>query len=51
MIPQASHAAIAEQPEFISDSLIAFARGLGAPFGASVPDATAGAGPAATAAR
>jgi pimeloyl-ACP methyl ester carboxylesterase len=29
MIPQASHAAIAEQPAFISDALIAFARGLG----------------------
>jgi pimeloyl-ACP methyl ester carboxylesterase len=49
MIPQASHAAIAEQPEFISDALIAFAHGLGAPFGAPVADATAGAGPAATA--
>jgi pimeloyl-ACP methyl ester carboxylesterase len=30
MIPQASHAAIAEQPEFISDALIAYARRLGA---------------------
>jgi pimeloyl-ACP methyl ester carboxylesterase len=31
MIPQASHAAIAEQPEFISDALVAYARGLGEP--------------------
>jgi pimeloyl-ACP methyl ester carboxylesterase len=31
MIPQASHAAIVEQPEFISDALIAYARGLGEP--------------------
>jgi pimeloyl-ACP methyl ester carboxylesterase len=31
MIPRASHAAIVEQPEFISDALIAFARGLGEP--------------------
>jgi pimeloyl-ACP methyl ester carboxylesterase len=30
MIPHASHAAVAEQPEFISDALIAYARGLGA---------------------
>jgi pimeloyl-ACP methyl ester carboxylesterase len=30
MIPHASHAAIAEQPEFISNALIAYARGLGA---------------------
>ena len=51
MIPQASHAAIAEQPEFISDALIAFARGLGAPFKAPVADATAGSGPAASASR
>lgn len=51
MIPQASHAAIAEQPEFISDALIAFARGLGAPFGAPVVDATAGTRPTATTSR
>jgi hypothetical protein len=31
MIPRASHAAIAEQPEFISNALIAYARGLGEP--------------------
>jgi pimeloyl-ACP methyl ester carboxylesterase len=30
MIPRASHAAIAEQPEFISDALIDYARRLGA---------------------
>jgi hypothetical protein len=30
--PQASHAAIAEQPEFISATLIDYARGLGEPF-------------------
>ena len=29
IVPQASHAAIAEQPAFISDALIAFARDLG----------------------
>lgn len=32
IIPQASHAAIAEQPEFISAALIDYARGLGEPF-------------------
>jgi pimeloyl-ACP methyl ester carboxylesterase len=31
-IPQASHAAIAEQPEFVSAALIDYARGLGEPF-------------------
>ncbi len=31
VIPQASHAAIAEQPEFISAALIEYARGLGEP--------------------
>jgi pimeloyl-ACP methyl ester carboxylesterase len=30
MIPQSSHAAIAEQPDFISDALIDYANGLGA---------------------
>ncbi len=48
MIPQASHAAIAEQPEFISDALIAFARGLGGPFKPPVADATAGTRPTTT---
>jgi pimeloyl-ACP methyl ester carboxylesterase len=51
MIPQASHAAIAEQPGFISDSLIAFARGLGGRFAAPAADATADTGPTATASR
>jgi pimeloyl-ACP methyl ester carboxylesterase len=51
MIPQASHAAIAEQSEFISDALIAFARGLGGRFAAPVAGAMAGVGPAATASR
>jgi len=32
MIPRASHAAISEQPEFISAALIDYARGLGLPF-------------------
>jgi pimeloyl-ACP methyl ester carboxylesterase len=32
VIPQASHAAIAEQPDFISAALIDYARGLGEPF-------------------
>jgi hypothetical protein len=41
MIPQASHAAIAEQPAFISDALIAFARGLGEPFAARIGGRTA----------
>jgi pimeloyl-ACP methyl ester carboxylesterase len=39
MIPHASHAAIAEQPEFISNALIAYARGLGNPAGPVRPAA------------
>jgi pimeloyl-ACP methyl ester carboxylesterase len=49
MIPQASHAAIAEQPEFISDTLIAYARGFAVSFAAPAADTMAAAGPAATA--
>ena len=51
MIPQASHAAIAEQPDFISDAVIGFARELGPPFRAAVGDATGKTGQAASAFR
>jgi pimeloyl-ACP methyl ester carboxylesterase len=45
MIPQASHAAIAEQPEFISDALVTYARGLGEHSAGVRAARQAGAGP------